>query len=370
MDILLTADLHLGKSYSKFAAGKRYAEARIEAFRNIIKIGNEKGCEILVIAGDLFDKKSIPPDLHKMVSRILGEFPGDVLILPGNHDFYNPEQDKLWKDFEALSPPNVRVLRDKVPFPMGDIVFYPCPCNAKYSKANALGWLSSYPYLDQEKWNIGIAHGTVVGQSYDLDEKYFSMTEKELYACKMDMWFIGHTHVPFVLADNRILNPGTHQQTDIADSSCGEIFIVSLKENKAFSVQKYRTGVLDFVKREVHLDFNQELENTLRQQVQDLSPKRTSLRITLTGFAGQDEYSIRKDIYERVFCDFISYEVEDSKLNRAITSQMIDQETVKGSTINLLLHRYENSPELLNLAFDKVLECIVEETGDRDRKRG
>lgn len=358
MKLLLTGDLHLGRAYQKEdpEVAQRFSEARLEALENAVTIANQNGCEFFVIAGDLYDKVSgISQALHKSVCRILAEFDGEaVLVLPGNHDYYDPERDQLWKAFEEISGTNVRLLKESTPYQMGQAVFYPCPCHDKHSKENALGWLKDGLVLSPDTIHIGIAHGAVEGYSPDADQNYYYMTKEELLALGMDAWLIGHTHVEFSVG-NHIFNAGTPQQTDIADNSRSEVYLIEIDEERRITARKQKTGTVDFVRRPVSLAHDQKLEDVL--QFPELEPKHTSLRVLLSGTATPEDYEGRYKIYERCGTDFLKFDVKDDELQKAITPELIDTETLDGTAINLLLHSYESDMELLNLAYSLAQEC-------------
>lgn len=413
--ILHTADLHIGREYKRqeqenVEIAKRYQRARTEALENIVKLANEKNCDYLVIAGDLYDKKEIGLALQKEVCAILGQYEGTILVLPGNHDYYEGEGDKLWGRFLELSGENVILARENKKIEMGEICFYPCICNDRYSQENALGWLlekakvmektkSDFDNLsltrnledvDSRKTKdkslekreqvdpikIGIAHGAVEGLSYDKERKYYYMTKAELEQCQMDLWLIGHTHMPSPdkeeMSGEKILNAGTHQQTDIADNAKGSVFLIEIpvkeekdlrekKEREKFfqkiHVRKIPTGVIYFEKREINLVHGESLRERIKEAVKDMKPENTTLRLILSGTAMEEEYDRKEDILREYEEKFLKLEVQDSKLQAEITRDKISKETLEGAIENQLLMKYLDEPEILNLAFELVKEC-------------
>ncbi len=59
---------------------------RLDALREVIARASETGAHALLIPGDLFDDPASADALRPEVRRLLEEFPGSVLLLPGNHD--------------------------------------------------------------------------------------------------------------------------------------------------------------------------------------------------------------------------------------------------------------------------------------------
>lgn len=358
MKLLLTGDLHLGRAYQKESpeVAQRFSEARIEALENAVALAKRENCELFVIAGDLYDKVAgISQVLHKNVCRVLDEFDGTVLILPGNHDYYDPEHDGIWKTFEEFSGSHIRVLKTCEPYQLDSAIIYPCPCHNKRSKENALGWIKDGLDQASDTLHIGIAHGAIEGYSLDADQNYYHMDEQELLGVGMDIWLIGHTHVEFSIG-GRIFNAGTPQQTDISDNSQSEVYLIEIDDKKKISAKKEKVGVIDFVKKGITLERGQHLEDVLR--FPELNAERTSLRVFLSGAVEPKEYVSRQGIYEACGKGFIKFEVKDDDLRKTITPELINEDTLEGTAINQLLSGYIDDPELLDLSYALMQECL------------
>lgn len=387
VNILLTGDIHLGKGYQKEDpdVAKRYCDARIEAFRNTVLAANRAKCQVYVIAGDLFDRLSgITAGLMKQAASILSEFEGEtILILPGNHDYYDPDMNPFWEKFEEYTPSNVSILKKEEPVEAAGIVFYPCPCHERHAEGNALGWVKGLKDLDPEKMHIGIAHGAIEGLSFDREQKYFYMPRKELEECGMDAWLIGHTHTRtecssvFWEMDNRyeglagkygvkppdgaenfcgsrmqdtVFNAGTPQPTDIADSSLGEVFVLECSGCGIYACA-VQTSVIGFAREEVNVSLGDSLEEKLDFPYH---AEDTTLRVRITGTASEQEYENRKEIYRKLQEKYLKFEVDDSGLRKEISLDMIAEAAPEESVLFSLMSSYKSHPDLLNLAYDLV----------------
>jgi exonuclease SbcD len=76
MKILHTSDIHL----------KTAGDERWRAFQEIVRVARTEGAELLIISGDLFDKKIGADQLRTEMRGVFESLPARVLILPGNHD--------------------------------------------------------------------------------------------------------------------------------------------------------------------------------------------------------------------------------------------------------------------------------------------
>lgn len=108
MKILHAADLHLDAPLSGFP-GETAAWLRREMLALPGKIGElcrKQECDMLLLAGDLFDGKASREAVQALASA-LEEVKVPVFISPGNHDFSGPES--LW--MTEVWPENVHIFK-------------------------------------------------------------------------------------------------------------------------------------------------------------------------------------------------------------------------------------------------------------------
>lgn len=101
--ILHAADLHLDSPFSgltpELAAQRRKQQRRLPA--EIVRLCNDHGCDLLLLAGDVFDGARVCPETLDALQRALAECRARVFIAPGNHDPYtdrSPWQLLDWPD--------------------------------------------------------------------------------------------------------------------------------------------------------------------------------------------------------------------------------------------------------------------------------
>ena len=203
--IFVTGDNHIGLKYAGHEKGAVLASSRITAFENMVQIANRENCAIFVITGDLFENTySVSKKEIKTLLDILSHFCGTVVVLPGNHDYYDKEV-KVWQYFKDVMSDfdNIMLLTDYRPYELNangeDVVLYPALCTSLHSATgqNNLGWIKKAEIQDNGAYHIGIAHGAVEGETIDNEGHYFLMKRSELEAIGVDVWLVGHTHVPF-----------------------------------------------------------------------------------------------------------------------------------------------------------------------------
>ena len=364
LKIFETGDLHIGRSYKgedNSSAAAAYSAARLEALKNSVRIANDRGCRYFVVTGDTYDgRKLISESLQAEVCRILEEFSGTVLVLPGNHDYFDEADNDIWLEFRKHAAGNTVLFTKNEPYDLGDAVFCPCICTDRYSETNALGWLKNFERQPDGRYYIGVAHGAIEGLSCDREKKYYYMTLDELDKCGMDLWLIGHTHVPYPdrkeMSGCRIFNAGTPQQTDIADGAEGSAFIIDL-DGSSIRAERVRTGVISFVKREISIAHGERLAEKLAEALNGYERDKTSVRAVIGGTAVEEDFDSRQEIYAKAGEKFLKFEVFDSGLSCEITKDMISEISVEGSLEYRLLMKYTEEPEMLNLAYELVKQC-------------
>lgn len=378
--IFVTGDNHFGKKYDRYPEIRdMLVENRFVCFEKMVEKAEQEGCDIFAVTGDLFDNCSgiRKADVERVV-RILAGFAGRVLVLPGNHDYYTGEE-KVWKDFDdALRACDNNIIRldrfEPYPLDVGEetVVIYPAFCQSKHSRENNLGWIKEITVPKSGQINIGMAHGAIEGITPDMQKEYFLMTEPELQAIPMDVWLIGHTHIPYPeglsedeeISGYRIFNAGTHAQTDLHNNTRGYGFIISIdkqKDKAQVSAKKYQSGTIFFydIKVQVSSAEGDSLEKLLQEKLDPLEAESV-VRLTVTGSVLCEEYGRRQELYKK-YCDrFLSWEIQDDELHEEITLDRVREEFAESSFAAKLMEALQGDQTELQMAYELLQECSRE----------
>lgn len=378
--IFVTGDNHFGKKYDRYPEIRdRLVDNRFVCFEKMVEKAEQEGCDIFAVTGDLFDNcSSIRKSDVERVVRILAGFAGRVLVLPGNHDYYTGEE-KVWKDFDdALRTCDNNIIRlDRFePYPIEiaeeTVVIYPAFCRSKHSRENNLGWIKKMSVLKSGQINVGMAHGAIEGVTPDMQKEYFLMTEPELQAIPMDVWLVGHTHIPYPgglsedeeIGGYRIFNAGTHAQTDLHNNTRGYGFIISVDKqgDKAqVSAKKYQSGTIFFYDIAVRVSSAEgdSLEALLQEKLDPLEAESV-VRLTVAGSVLSEEYSRRQELYKK-YCDrFLSWELQDDELHEEITLDRVREEFAESSFAAKLMEALQGDQTELQMAYELLQECSRE----------
>ena len=363
--IFETGDNHIGLKYASHEQSAILASSRVAAFENMVQTANQENCNLFVITGDLFENTySISKKDIKSILDMLSCFMGTVVVLPGNHDYYDTEV-KVWQYFKDVvaSYDNILLLTDYRPYPLeisGEkVILYPALCTSVHSAPgeNNLSWIKATDIPNDDTYHIGIAHGAVEGETIDKEGQYFLMTRSELESIPVDVWLIGHTHVPFPrnLAEQfapagKIFNAGTHVQTDVNCNTEGQCFIVEIEADKTVQAKKVTSGNLRFYRKSIILS-PEKMRETLKRELVQIADNSV-VELILSGAVTKNEYENRHTIINDELSRFIEGNYNDYALSQLISKDLINSEFPETSFSANLLTALLDEPKEAQLTYE------------------
>lgn len=370
--IFVTGDNHIGRKYVSHERSEELASRRITAFEGMVEKANDENCDLFVITGDMFDNTyDITKKTVTAVFDILSGFQGHVIVLPGNHDFYDPSRD-LWRYFDDVAAKygNVLLLNEYRPYELSvkgqDVVFYPAFCQTLHSKPdeNNLGWIKEADIPSDGKFRILAAHGAFERETIDNEGSYFLMTRAELEALPMDVCLLGHTHVPFprglteeFAPCDKILNPGAHVQTDVHNNTEGLCFIVKLDDDKTVSAKRFVSGNVRFIRKEVELR-QDEMKEIIERELSAIDDNSV-VELKLSGTVTPEEYEEREAFLDKALARFIEGSYSDHALTKLITEEQINAEFSQTSFSAKLLSALMGDSKEVQLTYE-LLKTLKE----------
>ncbi len=187
MKIIHTADIHLGT---------RRTEDVFAQLKKIMDIIQKQKVDVLIISGDLFDRKwSATSAIREKTRELFSEISDtEIFILPGNHDQEAPYRDEFYYG------PNVNIIK-KRPFEIksfGNIDVYFFPFTENGSSQEMVRAIKSNP--SKAKFKIGVVHGTYMDDKEIRDhllfqnEGYYPIFSSDLKEMNLDYLALGHFH--------------------------------------------------------------------------------------------------------------------------------------------------------------------------------
>ena len=201
-------------------------------------------------------------------------------------------------------------------------------------KENALGWIKGESFPNDGKYRIGMAHGAVEGETPDENGKYFPMTYDELNGIGVDVWLVGHTHVPFPrdlteefidIKERKVFNAGTHAPADVTENTEGFGFILEIDENKKIRAKKFVSGTLPFYRKEIDVSAGRgKLEDILTNELRGYKD-RAYVEIILKGAVSDEDFEKRYEIIDRALERFLDKEYKEgySNISAMLTKEKI-----------------------------------------------
>ena len=365
--ILATADLHLGMRFPSFEdeIAERLAEARFETLQRLVEEANLRECDLFVVAGDLFERRSVPREVISRTVSLLSTFRGKVaIVLPGNHDYYAGKETSPWADLaNGLGDSEAVFILAQSPTPIPledygiDATIFPGPCTSRHSAENNVDWIPTEINRGSgQSISIGLAHGSIEGLSPDFNQRYFPMTREILDEKAIDLWIVGHTHVRYPSQDQnegKLFIPGTPEPEGFGDLQTGGAWYIEVDDKSNIRSEAIHTGIYRFEVLSVVVRGREDLDSTVNSINE---AKSVLLWLRLSGTLPLAEYEKLGDIIDRIKERVLYLREDSSALVEEITRERVLDEFTEGSfpsDLLLALLEYGDS-EAAGLAFELV----------------
>lgn len=189
ISFLHAADLHLDSPFHGLtpadAAARRQEQRKL--LSDMAELVNSQNCDLVLLAGDLFDSENAFPETVEALCRSLGSMNAQVFIAPGNHDFLCGGSPY----FAANWPDNVHIFTkdemEAVSIPALGCTVY----GAGFQSRTAPSLLEGFQVRDPGTLNLMVLHGdTETAQSV-----YNAITKEQISGSGLDYLALGHIHL-------------------------------------------------------------------------------------------------------------------------------------------------------------------------------
>ncbi|MCE9616498.1 MAG: DNA repair exonuclease [Lentisphaerae bacterium] len=354
LKVLHTSDLHIGKKFAGYDDGVREAliEARFACLSRLVQEANRQKCDLFVIAGDLFERPDVPKKDVLRVAQALAEFEGQlVALLPGNHDHLSPDGSGPWQLLREKGGDNLLILGKREPVNLVahglPAVLYPCPCTAKHSRENAIGWVRDAVPAPAVPHHIGVGHGSLEGVSPDFNGDYYPMTRAELEACPVQLWLLGHTHLRYPEQPgpaDQIFYAGTPEPDGFDCDHAGSAWIHELGDDGSCRAVPLTTGEYQYRHDDVHVRSERDLE-ALKERYAAETNRKLLLKLKLTGRVPAEVIARLPEVQQEIEKLVFSLKLDEAGMTCQITAQDIDATFTTGSFPHRLLRKLAEREE-------------------------
>ena len=280
MKIIHCSDLHLDSKMESNLDKEKAKERKNEiliTYENMVEYAKNNDIKVIIIAGDLFDKKNVSAKAKKIVKNSMIMAPEiDFIYLKGNHD----ESGFIEEDEEI--PKNLKVFNSNkwTNYEYGNIVISGIEIGKRsnYEIYNSL-------MLEKNKINIVVMHGQEAETEIKDNAEIINL--KELRNKNIDYLALGHIHK---YKQEKLDNRGIYCYSGCLEGrgfdECGEKgFVVLNIENN-----KIQTEFIPFSKRnlyEIEVDItgiteNNEIEEKIKKKIEDI-PRNSLVKLILVG---------------------------------------------------------------------------------------
>jgi len=336
----------MGLSFAQYpdVVRDRLVEERFSALERIVGTANERQAHFIVVAGDLFDRQTVTKKLVERTAATLAGFGGEqVLVLAGNHDYFEGSNNKLWKWFRAAVEgtcvlPLLEPIAKEFECDDARVRFYACPCPSKHGKEHMIGWVAD-EVKEEGILHIGIAHGNVEGLGIDADQRYFNMSEADLRAASLNTWLLGHIHVPSPAPGTTgrpyYFMPGIHSPDSVKCSHPGHAWWIEMSTDGSCEHEQLTSGGIQFVRLRRSLDNVDEI-HALRGECEAFDPPNTVLDLQLSGCLKEEEMDTLQGLYNTLDKEFL-YFTKEADIAPVLDAAAIAQKFPDGTVPNALL---------------------------------
>ncbi len=323
------------------------AEERFAALERVVARANDASADLLIVAGDLFHRLRVPAATIERGASILSQFEGAAcLVLPGNHDYRAPDNDRLWRSFSDAAGDRVLVLEtpeviDLAHFDL-PIAVLPAPCDSQHSTTHRLDWVTPEAVAG-DRTPIGVAHGSLDGITLDSEGHYFPMTHSQLGSLPGAIWIVGHTHRFHWDPANKVLVPGTPEPDGFDVSGGGTAAMVELDADGSIgAVESIDVGRFRFVDATVELADGAAAdlfpaERMVERVRAALGQTEVIARISVSGRLGPEAWEAWRVARASVLEDPYVVRLDESLLQRRLTREQVDREYPAGTFAHQLL---------------------------------
>jgi predicted phosphohydrolase len=299
--ILATGDFQLHKTFGTLGKhAEAFRQQLMATFEQVI-LESTKDHDIVVIAGDLFDRMGTPIHVIQEVAETLAKCPISCVVLPGNHD---PVISGIPKALsEALKAKNathvhVALKREPIHFEALGMTLYPAPLFRKDDISNQYAWIPAREEGDGLR--VALMHGALTTLPNGL------IPEDVANQMDLDLVICGDQHGPssgdfeasplFNLAtskDRRLYYAMAPEAQNISQNFTGSVLSLDLNDgHEITSASRTEIGALRFVNGSVNFAGENGIEEQLAlffEPYNGHQPGLLSLRLELTGEITRDE---------------------------------------------------------------------------------
>lgn len=229
--LLHTSDVHLG-AFSSGPLGREDARCKSmeQGFSAVVNVAIKEDVDVLLIVGDFFDNGRVTNDLLDFAASEIERFPGETIILPGNHDpigKYGPYDrfnlSSIASRVHTFSNHEGSVFR----FKKYDLEVW----GRAVDDDCTISPLKDVPALGANNWRVAAAHGHFVLDDQEKERSLrINASELDLVGPKFDYIALGHWEIHQVVSSNGVEAIYSGSPFPFSDNVLASVVLVDFEE--------------------------------------------------------------------------------------------------------------------------------------------
>lgn len=332
---LHAADLHLDSPFRGLdpkQAAQRRSEQR-SLLTQMAELANRQDCDLMLLAGDLFDSDNTYPETMEALTAALAQFRGQVFIAPGNHDCLYEGSPYL----SAPWPENVHIFTSQK---ISSVTVAHLGCQvygAGFIAPDCPSLLEHFHIDDPGLVNLMVLHG----DAQTAHSPYNPITREQIAASGLDYLALGHIHqrkIPEQLGKTVYAWPGCAMGRGFDELGQKGVYIGEISslgvDLKFHPLPGRRYEILEVpCKDDVLADTLALLPADTREHI---------YRLVFTGeHEGIDTLSLQKALEDR----FYALQLKDETRPPVDIWKERDEDTLKGQFLTALYEQYTAADE-------------------------
>ncbi len=316
------ADFHLDASFSALPPelGKKRREEQREILRRFAQAC--EGCELVLLAGDLFDGKTVYLDTIEALKDCFASIDAPIYIAPGNHDPYGEDSPYAGEDWGENVTIFTKQELQRIELPQCDLY------GAAYTEGN---WepLKDFHVADDSRMNILLLH---TGAEYN------PITAEQIASSGFDYLALGHVHSMQIQTQDytTYAYPGCLMGRGFDE--CGKKGFLQVRLSKVCCEPEFipiESRRYEIIEVEVGEDPVGAILDALPPD-----PKEHFFRVILKGACDTiDLPGIREAVEDRCFY----VELVDKTFRKGVQWEGIEEDTLRGEIMKELKFRYDKA---------------------------
>ena len=221
--------------------------ARLETIETILELAKEENVDVVLAAGDLFEFPRVSPEATDAVARVLQRSEVPIHAIPGNHDLYG--KSSVWNTPEFREIDHLHLHNEQTQTEIANGVFlHSIPVKSKYDIQPQDELLEDVS--GEDGVHIVMAHGHDVSVGTfggHEDNCKLPIDSSKVIGKGYSLLILGHWHSWLEVQKNRVLYPGTHEQTKFGERDAGYVAIIDVPEDGTEpQIEKKKVGKINW----------------------------------------------------------------------------------------------------------------------------